>query len=217
MRANTTASLLVAVLLIPITESRAACHEPGHARWAVKSSVPTGADLSHPTHIALADLLTLGEPVPPVTKDDARYSKKRIPAFDNPLHLKEGDIVQTEGWLYLVATESNDCEYHIQIANDSLNGSPCTIVEVPKATAKSVPNAALRAKIKSVRNLVKANILNGKISKVLTKAIYVRVTGQLFYDDYHIGDAPRGKHGMKAANLWELHPLVAFEFASPPA
>jgi hypothetical protein len=220
---GTTSKLLVAlfVLSAPLATAKAVCKEPGKARWTLKSSVPTGADLSHPTFVPLADLLTLGEPVPAVTKNDSRYARKLIPAFDNPHHLKEGDIVSTEGWIYLVATEGNDCEYHIQIANDSQNGSPCMVVEVPKPDAKSVKSVSLRAKIKSVRNIIKANILNGKeppsSGKVLAQPVYVRFTGQLFYDDFHIGTPPRGKKGMKAANLWELHPITAIEFVSPPA
>jgi hypothetical protein len=158
--------------------------------------------------------------VPPVTKNDSRYSTKLIPAFDNPHHVKEGDIVQTEGWVYLIATESNDCEYHIQIANDSLHGSPCMVVEVAKPDAKSIKDPAVRAKAKSTRLLIRHNLLNGNepagSGTLLKKPVYVRITGQLFYDDFHIGTPARGKKGMKAANLWELHPVVAIEFASPP-
>ena len=213
---------LVCLFLVvaPLTQVKAACTEPGKARWCLKSSVPAGSDFSHPVHIALADLLMLGDPVPPIKKNDSRYSKTLIPAFDNPFHLKEGDIVQTEGWVYLIATEGKHCECHIQIANDSLNGSPCMVVEVPKPDAKSIKSPTVRAKAKSVRLLILYNLLNGKEPSsggtILKHPVYVRFTGQLFYDDYHIGDQPRGKKGMKAANLWELHPVTAIEFVSPP-
>jgi hypothetical protein len=214
-------SVGILALFLPIATARAACKEPGKARWTLKSSVPPGSDLSSSTQVALADLLTLGEPVPAVTKNDSRYSKKLIPAFDNPHHLKEGDIVSTEGWIYLIATEGNDCEYHIQMADDPHNGSPCMVVEVPKPDAKSVKSKTLRAKIKSVRNIIRTNIFNGSeppsSGKVLAQPVYVRITGQLFYDDFHIGTPPRGKKGMKAANLWEIHPVTAIEFVSPPS
>jgi len=39
----------------------------------------------------------------------------------------------------------------------------------------------------------------------------------MFYDDAHVGDQPRGKKGMKAATLWEMHPVTAIAFASKPA
>jgi len=42
------------------------------------------------------------------------------------------------------------------------------------------------------------------------------MTGQLFFDDSHVGDAPRGKKGMKAATFWELHPVTAISFAPVP-
>jgi hypothetical protein len=31
-----------------------------------------------------------------------------------------------------------------------------------------------------------------------------------------VGDQPRGKKGMKAATLWELHPVTAIAFAPQP-
>jgi hypothetical protein len=51
---------------------------------------------------------------------------------------------------------------------------------------------------------------------VLQHPVYVTVTGILFYDDSHVGDPPRGKMGMKAATLWELHPVTAMVFAPKP-
>ena len=45
--------------------------------------------------------------------------------------------------------------------------------------------------------------------------VHVQVTSQLFYDDAHVGDPPRGKKGCKAATLWELHPVTDLEFAQP--
>jgi hypothetical protein len=43
---------------------------------------------------------------------------------------------------------------------------------------------------------------------------FVAVTGQLFYDDAHVGTAPRGKKGCKAESLWEIHPITAIGFAA---
>jgi len=67
----------------------------------------------------LDKLLALGEP-PAAKEDDPRYQDLRIPKFDNPLGVKEGDLVTTAGWLYLVATEKDDCDYHIQVNCRSL-------------------------------------------------------------------------------------------------
>jgi hypothetical protein len=44
--------------------------------------------------------------------------------------------------------------------------------------------------------------------------VCVQATGQLFYDDAHVGSdgavEPRGKRGMDFHTLWELHPLTKF-------
>lgn len=46
--------------------------------------------------------------------------------------------------------------------------------------------------------------------------VFVRITGKLFYDDAHVGMAPRDKKGMKAATPWDLHPVTAISFAPTP-
>jgi hypothetical protein len=46
---------------------------------------------------------------------------------------------------------------------------------------------------------------------------FVRVTGQLFFDDSHAKrPEERGKKGMPAATAWEVHPIVALKFAPKP-
>ncbi len=45
---------------------------------------------------------------------------------------------------------------------------------------------------------------------------FVHLRGQLFYDASHVGDPPRGKREMKAATIWEIHPVVAMWFVAPP-
>ena len=68
--------------------------------------------------------------------------------------------------------------------------------------------------------MIKTKMLAGKdpsvSGSVMQHPVYVTVTGILFYDDSHVGDAPRGKKGMKAATLWELHPVTAIAFAPKP-
>ena len=56
----------------------------------------------------------------------AQFQAARIPKFDNPLGVAEGDILSTVGWLHLVAAEA-DGDYHIQISpthNDDQYGLP---------------------------------------------------------------------------------------------
>lgn len=42
---------------------------------------------------------------------------------------------------------------------------------------------------------------------------FLTVTGQLFYDDAHVGDQPREKKGCKAETLWEIHPITSIGLA----
>ncbi len=99
---------------------------PGKARWPIKTSVPEGADLDHPSRADLGDLIDADKlpDAPGVTKNDARFQDALIPKFDNPLGVTEGNILSTVGWLHLVAAEG-DGDYHIQIspAHDDDHGT----------------------------------------------------------------------------------------------
>ena len=46
--------------------------------------------------------------------------------------------------------------------------------------------------------------------------VYVKVTGQLFFDAVHLNEKPRGKKGMHSYTEWELHPVMNIEFAPLP-
>jgi hypothetical protein len=214
---------LAAVVLASMLRSgnlHAACTEPGKERWAIKSSVPAGALTKTPKHVNLSDLIALTD-AEGVGHNDARYGTARIPSPGNAAGLKEGQMIATEGWLNLVALEGNDCEYHIQLSGSPTDGNHCLIVEVAKDDATSIKtDAALRAKAGGVRGFVRTKLLKGKepsgTGNVMQHQVYVRVVGQLFFDDAHVGDPPRGKKGMHAATLWELHPIISMAFAPIP-
>lgn len=181
--------------------------KPGVERWPIKTSAPKLKDA--PKVVSFADLIAIPDP-PGVLKDDKRYQKALIPHFDNSSNADEGQILQVTGWLHLVALET-DGDYHIQISNSDTSGDHCVIVELPYPNfVKS--SKALKQQCSTVRSFIKKNILGGKepssSGTVLKKAVYVTVTGQLFYDDAHVNDPPRGKKGMHAATLWELHPIT---------
>jgi hypothetical protein len=133
--------------------------------------------------------------------------------------VSEGDIITTFGWLHLVAGES-DGDYHIQISESSSDGNNCIVVEVPKDDPNYVESADLRQQASAVRSWIRDRLFDGREpstgGSVLTRPVYVGVVGQLFYDDAHVGDQPRGKKGMKAATLWEIHPVTHMGFAKPP-
>jgi hypothetical protein len=195
------------------------CSGPGTERWPIKVSVVGGVNLQNPKTVGLNALLTLEDPTG-VKHNDPRYQDARIPAFSNSLNVQEGDILQTTGWLYLVATET-DCDYHIQISNQprTTTDKPtpqdnCVVVEAPKPDF--VDNTQLKQNLTTLRDFIKSTILKGKepstTASVMVHPVCVRVTGQLFYDDAHLGangqKELRGKKGMHSQTLWELHPIT---------
>ena len=187
--------------------------EVTHERWAIKTS----AKNANARVIPFADLIKLKDP-PGVTNKDARYDSARIPFFENSLGLREGDIVSVTCWLHLVAAEGDE-DYHIQVSNDSANGNHCLVVEVPDP--KFAPSTELKTKWKTIREWVKKHLLHDSTltkepsgnGNVMTNVPYVTIKGQLFYDDPHVGTQPRGKKNMKAATLWEIHPVTSLDFA----
>ncbi len=208
---------IISTTLIAQKPAQLAIH-PGKERWAIKTSVPEGANLQKPKGVKFTELLQLGEP-PGVKKDDARYQNDRIPAFPNSLDVKEGDILTTKGWLHLVAAE-DDGDYHIQISDSPTSGDHCLIVEVPNPDPAFVSSSDLRPLSQASRQLIKSRMLRNQEpssrGSVMAHPPFVKITGQLFYDDSHVGDPPRGKKKMHAATLWELHPVTQISFAPKP-
>ena len=188
--------------------------KPGVERWPIKTSAHKMHDV--PEDIDFNKLIALPDP-PGVKKNDPRFQDAFIPSFQNSEDLDEGDMVRVSGWLHLVAYET-DGDYHMQISNSDTSGDHCLIVEVPYPTyVKHSPN--LKSKCSAVRSFIKKTLLKGKdpgSATVLKKPVYVTVTGQLFYDDAHVGTPPRGKKGMHAVSLWELHPVTDIQYAHVP-
>ena len=208
------ATLFLAIFIYVAVPSAAARETtPGKERWPIKTSLPTGSVAKKA--IPLSDLLNLPDP-PNVRRNDALYQSNRIPSFPNALAVKEGDLITTTGWLHLVASET-DGDYHIQVSESRNSGDHCLVVEVPLGDPEFVSSESLRRQVEQVRAFIREKLLVGKepsaAGSVMNHPVSVRITGQLFYDDAHVGDHPRGKKGMHAATLWELHPVTVIEFA----
>lgn len=191
-------------------------YEPGVVRWPVKISVVESKMKKKAKRISLQRLLFMQNPQD-VKKNDARYQDDRIPYFDNPLKVGEGDIVRTTGWFHLVGFE-DDGDYHIQISRAKESGDSCIIVEVPHP---DFVTGKMKQRAERVRKFVRDKMLGGKepsgSGKMIKTPQYVYIIGQLFFDSWHVGDdKPRGMKGMKAATLWELHPVTAIGFAKEP-
>jgi hypothetical protein len=222
------AILLTLGLAAAVGTAEAKTPHPGQVRWPIKTSLGAGADPSHPRSVTLAKLIDLPKP-PGVSKDDARFQDERIPTAVQGLH--DGDIVAVEGWLHIVAGE-DDGDYHIQISQSAETGDPCFIVEVPKDDAEFVASdETVRSTAGTVRGWVRTELLKGKepgAANAMQHPPFVRVVGQLFFDDAHVGkagkpDDVRGKHparagvhGGQATSLWEIHPITGLDFAAAP-
>jgi hypothetical protein len=208
--------------MAPVAEAQT-CNGPGTERWPVKVSLANDANPDKPKSVDLASLFSLDDP-PGISHNDSRYQNARIPEFSNSLKVNEGAILQTTGWLYLVATETDDCDYHIQISDKPRTSSDpptaqdnCIVVEAPRPDF--VQNADLKQRVATIRAYIKTKLLKDKEpsnnGSVMAHAVCVQVTGQLFYDDSHLGKNGekelRGKRGMHSHTLWELHPLVDFK------
>jgi len=166
--------------------------------------------------VSFDELVSLQLPPDPrktTAKGDSTYQSKRYPPFPNPLGLREGSMVSLTGYLHLVAYE-NDGDYLIQISASPTDGNNGIIVKVPP---ESEGPAELHRYFAAVRRFVRDRLLRGKEpssgGNVMDHPPYVEVVGQLFLDDSHLKGPPRGKRKMKAATLWEIHPVVGIRFA----
>lgn len=194
------------------------CVNQGKERWPVKTTLPAGTTARVMT---LDDALNL-QPLSDVKKDDARYQDDRI--MDQPV--KENTLVTVSGYLYLVAFESDDCDFHIQISPKPLTSAPTKddnsmIVEVPSGEYATT----ISGTVEGVRQWVIDRLLANKPPRmgsihVMQHLVYVTVTGALFYDDAHVymadGSTGRGKKGLESKTLWELHPVTKIAFAPVP-
>jgi hypothetical protein len=92
-------------LTATVTAAQLPCVKPGTERWPVKIALPSGAKTQTMT---LTDALNLPR-LDSVKKNDPRYQDTRI--MDQLV--KEDTLVTISGYLYLVAFESDDCDFHI--------------------------------------------------------------------------------------------------------
>lgn len=203
---------------------------PGVDRWEVKTGI---AHLGMPKKVALGKLLAL--PLLDEEYNDTNYPDKLIPVtVSNNLH--EGDIITTEGYLHLVALEKasgnkRDGDYHIQLTLSPEWGDSCFIVEIPYPDFAA---ANIKEHCGNARSFIREELLNDKNpstrGSIMQGDVYVRVTGQLFYDAIHAKTMRnpdpakrtyRGKKGSQATPMhsytaWELHPVTKIEFAPEP-
>lgn len=196
---------------------------PGKERWPIKTSVTHFRPVKE---ISLQELLNLPIPILRYSKNlRDEYQDQRFPDTIGKHHLREGDIVTTYGYILLAAVEKDkngeDGDYHVQIRTTSKWADSCLVVE-----ATFPPfiegNKALQDSCRKVRDFFDRYILKGKKKACFgtdgASAPYVKITGQLFFDAFHMTTPPRGKQScitkekMKSYTCWEIHPIMAIGF-----
>jgi hypothetical protein len=212
---------LIPALAVTASATALPCVKPGTERWPVKTTLPQAPK----THKLTLDAALSLPRLPDVKRDDTRYASDRITGQPH----NEGDLVTISGWLYLVAFESDDCDFHIQISPQprTTTDKPtaddnCMIVEAPSGEYAGT----IKVQVEGVRRWVIDNLLAKTDPKmgsvhVMAHPVYVTITGALFYDDAHTylpdGSTQRGKKGMQSKTLWEVHPVTSIAFAAKPA
>ncbi|HUK29891.1 MAG TPA: hypothetical protein VLV89_02185 [Candidatus Acidoferrum sp.] len=188
-------------------------------RVSVKTGLPPGADPNQPRVLTFAEFASIPEP-PGVTKNDPRYEKQRIPAFPNPLGVKEGDVVKVRGYLQVV-TLMGDGDYNFHFTATASSPDRYAVVEIPDDD--DVADKKLRPLVESARDALKRQALSGKDpartpGSTISPALYVEITGQLFFSDNHVGDQPNpDRQGFYRATNWQIHPGLMISFPAPPA
>jgi len=196
---------------------------PGKERWPVKTSV---THLRPVKEISLQELLNLPVPILRYSKNEREeYQDHRFPDTVGKHHLQEGDIVSTYGYILLAAVEKDkngeDGDYHVQIRTSSKWDDSCLVIEAtfpPFITG----NKALQDSCHKVRDFFDHYVLKGKKKACFgtdgASAPYVKITGQLFFDAFHMTTPPRGKQHcitkekMKSYTCWEIHPIMSIGF-----
>jgi hypothetical protein len=207
MRANNISDLQGllrrAILPVLLVFALLSAQEVQHERWPIKTSYHENGVT--PKKIWLSTLRKLKSPKLEAGKKNKDYDDKLLPgAFRG---FSEGDFVETTGWVHYILHEADD-DYHIQVSGSSKNGNNCVIVEIPDpVNAKDADTrqhwAAARAYIDSLNNGKPAP----KSGKAVKYPYFVRIQGQLFYDLSHTKNQIRGRGGMKAGTIWEIHPV----------
>jgi hypothetical protein len=170
---------------------------PTHERWAMKTrpapTTPTVVTWTPASLVTVKDVLAW--PVPYVG------SWAKMPAEVNP---RETGTATLHGFVRLAKVSPDDCDIHMEIADDIADGSPRVIVEIPQSQNDVYQQAA---QLFNLTHRGHEHKFKG------TQAVKVLVTGWIFLDVSHQTKAPSKEghaHGSRdVRTLWEVHPVFA--------
>jgi hypothetical protein len=208
---------------------------PGVERWSIKVSAENFTSNKKTKYVPLNQLLVL----PLVGSEYITDAFDKILIPEKVGALQEGDIISTKGYLHLVALENSsnnhrDGDYHIQLTVHPEWSDSCFIVEIPYE--EFVSNPVLKELCAKNRKFIRERLLHDENKQpsgggnIMQHEVYVKVTGQLFYDASHAGQMSnpdpskrsyRGKKGnspkpMHSYTAWEIHPVTNIVFADKP-
>jgi hypothetical protein len=217
VRAQIYFALSLAIVLGIISNGCGKKNEGGanrETRVAVKTGLPAGTDPNNAKLLTFADFISIPEP-PGVVKNDPRYDKQRIPAFSNPQGVKEGDVVKVKGYIHIV-TLMGDGDYNIRLTATPDSSDNYIVSEIPDDD--DVSDKTLRPMVIAARNFIKSHMLQGsdpsRQGTNVAAPAYIELTGQLYFSDNHVGDAPApDRQGLHRATSWQIHPGLAIAYA----
>jgi hypothetical protein len=208
--ANATVALLLGAPAVA-----AQCKRVGVERWVVKTTAPIRAQRPH-----RFDVSEFGQLAAPSRIDDdgerALVSRYRDATTDG---LREGQLVAVRGWVQLIKTAPDDCDYHIQITPDQAGRTGTVIVEIPMPDASHVRNKALRGLLTRERGLIRNQLRLAREPGTvhIDGRAYMEFVGALFFDGPHYPHCDARGSGTPAVTCWEVHPVISSRFVPRPS
>jgi len=218
-------SLIVFWLTLARAASSHTCEfEKGEARWPIKTSVPSGSDLTKAAEVDLSAFLALAN----LDLDASQRAALQDERLSDPVtiagkEIHEGDIISFDAFLYRSRCQK-DGDYHLEVGTSATrDGASCVIVEIPDPEEISDPQ--LRAVVQRARDTLETDYADSEARHSDTEPPRVHIVGQLFYDDVHSRpNEPGGGRGTLldsgrhcATNLWEIHPVIGLSDGSREA
>jgi hypothetical protein len=112
-----------------------------------------------------------------------------------------------------------DGDYNLRFTASANSPDNYIVSEIPDDD--DLADKKLRPLVIAARNALKSQALEGKDpSRQGTKPAsppYFEITGQLYFSDNHVGDAPApDRQGLHRASNWQIHPGLFVNFSAKP-
>jgi len=151
------------LLVAAVLAQDAVTFSKGVKRWSIKTSLMPGTISKPPVAVTFSKLRGLDPPAADLLQHPENRMRKA-----GESGLQEGDVVQTEGYIQLVALEASkksdgtrtDGDYHIQVSDSRTDRDNVVIAEVPYSDF--VSNAQLKTKVDALRAKLRSKLHKGQ-------------------------------------------------------